>query len=684
MLQFAKAPALFSRAGLVLFLLQISLFVFALKPFHYGLWYQVEPMMLAVYVLSALVALWLSVGASRGWLVCLRPLHPLLLCMLAWVGWQCLATAFASLPLLSWFGTPSLGEGAAYHLAILLSFLVASALWRNTAYQKIIMALAAFNLVVMVCLHIDFDAMCNPSEYVMQEFVDVTAAGNWTEYLAFPTAYLWIAFMATSRVRTPARYVGIVLICATVITYIADNEAARMLLRPVILWGGVLLLIHLIFRPRWLVPGKIWRTLGVLGCLLCFVWLIISQQSEWLICPNRSLSTRALLNQVAVNAFENNPMRLIIGEGWGRFSDDLPKYALVDGVYAFKNGAIALNWKLVQGNAFHVHNTPMEVVLSLGLPGLLLWLSLPMAVIITVARRKFWWAIPMLLGITTLQSFWFSLPLVMGFQVLSWVALASGWRRHIQSEQILVLRRWGTYLGVLLAALMTWSATEQLKGIQYGQRLSTAIKFGSAEGFSEEWLLEDAKRGGVRFVDSALFHSGIVGEHVSTGELTQRDIEWYQLLAKTAHTLAMSPHATAHEVYLNMFMHNMVFMVVDDTAFRTIKPWAKQTMEDAVMRSVKVVPEREDMIAAFLYSLEGFTAGDSRHATQILNTILAIAPNHRSALWLMGQELMKNPATQEEGRAMIKRAVELGVERVFPVTREELRAAQQLTAPAHY
>jgi hypothetical protein len=95
-----------------------------------------------------------------------------------------------------------------------------------------------------------------------------------------------------------------------------------------------------------------------------------------------------------------------------------------------------------------------------------------------------------------------------------------------------------------------------------------------------------------------------------------------------------------------------------------LKPRIKTDLVDAIIRISKKAPLREDYIAPFLMSLDGFTNGNRENQREILQNILKVAPEHRSALWLLG--------TIENNDEMKKQAIDSGVDRVYPVTDIEL------------
>jgi hypothetical protein len=83
----ATPNRIYHYIGLVLMGVHLSLFLFGLPNFQYGIWNQTEPVQVALYALTMLACIWLAVGIARGWLE-MQPLHPMLVVLLGWIGWQ--------------------------------------------------------------------------------------------------------------------------------------------------------------------------------------------------------------------------------------------------------------------------------------------------------------------------------------------------------------------------------------------------------------------------------------------------------------------------------------------------------------------------------------------------------------------------------------------------------------------
>ena len=160
MFQFAQGFFIFRRVGVLLLMLQLCLFVYGLPPFHLGIWLQTEPALVAMFGLGALNAVWLLYGVARGALVQQR--SPVLFhVLLAWVAWQVLVTGFAFTPYRSWFGPVEMGEGACWHLSMVLLVMLAYPLWQVPRYRVVLLVWAACIISTEALLHVLFNKRDN-------------------------------------------------------------------------------------------------------------------------------------------------------------------------------------------------------------------------------------------------------------------------------------------------------------------------------------------------------------------------------------------------------------------------------------------------------------------------------------------------------------------------------------------
>lgn len=664
MLRFFTASEWFRKSGLFLLSLQLLLFFLCLYPFHAGTWFQTEPAMVGMFAFSSLTSLWLGVGIFRGWLRLERDIHPVLYALIAWAGFQLVGLLSADNSLRAWFGVPQTGEGGAWQIMLLLCVLLIMPLWEELHYKKIILRVATFSLCVMTWLHFNHEVLCKP--WIDNYYADNPfAPANWPDYLPFIAGWLWIAYASVPALRTPKKHFAMVLLFGLVLL-IGQNSSARALMFPALIFSGIIWRLQISYKKiHNFIANKTLKKLAILGIIIPLFWVVISQQQNIFSCKSSSLAERAIFNQIAVNALKHEPMRLVVGGGWGRFNDDAFKYGMVDGLYAYKNGEFLPNSPTITDSVFHPHNQPMAALLALGVIGFLLLISLPILAILPLRRTLFWWCVPILVALTAITNLWFVIPQVMAFEALGLTALCAG--RPARLRETMTLPRWLTGIFVVLAVVFAISAVQQKNMMDYGQRFKNILDEDANQAGIVEWAEQDIARGGERLSEGVIYFAENIITKANAGTITENDKNWYRNFLEIMEKAASSPQAGARLAMLQTRISMMVFSVSKPSILDSLKPQVKEHFVDSIVRVSKAAPQREDFTAPFLVNLDGFTNGDVQKQQDILEQIIAVAPNHRSALWLLGGIYEKSEATKEQGQEMKKRAVELGVERVFPI-----------------
>ena len=669
MIIFYSANLWFRHCGLILLCLQLLLFVVCLQSFHAGTWFQTEPAMMVMFALGALNALWLAVGIAKKWLAIERQIHPLLYGLLAWSGWQFIVLLAAPNPIRSWLGFPQLGEGGAWQIMLLLSVALAMPLWQFGNYKKIILSVATLALSIMAALHFNPEVFCNRrlDNYGID---NPKAPANWPDYLPFIAGWLWIAYASAPSIRTPFRHGWMIIIFCTVLL-IGQNSSARAMIFPILIGSSLIWWLQLMRnRPRWITNfiavNKTWKMLSLIAIFLPLGFIIISQKQSLFHCKNSSLAERAIYNQVSIAALADNPTRLLTGNGWGNFSDDMFKYGLVDGLTSFQDGNFLPNSLWLYNGVFHPHSQPAEALLATGIIGFLIFIILPILAILPLRKSLFWWCAPVFIALNAMGNLWFLLPQVMAFQALGLAALCAGRPARIQA--IKALPCWLSGICAALVLLLTASSYEQLNIIRYGERLKMIMQEDPNQQGIVDFIMQDMPRGGERMVEGIMYFAGDIAAKTNNNSVSENDRDWYRNFLEIAHNAALNPESNIGLMKLEPELTMLLFKLPQASLLDSLKPQAKAGLSDSLIRFSARYPQREDYIAPFLASLEDFTSNDPIKQREILENILKVAPNHRSALWLLG--------TMDENIEMKKRAVKLGVQRVYPVTEEEISPYQ--------
>lgn len=660
-------------AGLAILGLQFFLFVFGLPPFQMGIWFQTEPTLVALYVLAVANVIWLGVGYLKRYLSLERP-HALWICLIAWVVWQWIVTLYASSAWRSWFGAAEIGLGAAWHTALLLCSLLCAVFWQNPRYRRIILFAAVTAVFIQCTMH-----WINAGE--PEEMMPWRPA-RWPDYLAFIGAYMWIAAMAAGYGKKADMVCLLILFTYTVL-YFASNMTGTVLVALAML--ATTLMPYPGFKRfrKWLKPSQHWRRFAMLACFLPFLWIAFSAGAPYLPLNNQdsmastfsdnddSMGARVLLNRIALSALAHEPARGIFGAGWSNFTNDSYSHALVDDVRAYENGIRKSNALHVNGSAFHSHSEPLEVLLALGLPGLMLWFAFPLIIIRRLPNELFWQTIPMLVAVVCLYYFWFVLPQVMAYQAIAIAALAAATQPASEARKLQNRRMYLAILEIVFLA-MAFTAYGQFQAMRYSEKIHYTPRDESADIQNVEWLTQDLARGGDRLRvggENFFLWAWDVDYGSEEGEYHPA---WHNNFLEAAQIMADDPSVGPRSQMLLLWMQQKLLLDYSGPTHDYLRTTATRGIKSSVMLLAKAAPMREDLAAIFLMNLSDYTKGNISEQVQILTDILKIYPGHRSALWLLGHIYLTEPKYKEEGEEMIRRAVAAGVDRVYPIANAEL------------
>ncbi len=671
MLKLNQAPDFFRLSGVFLLCVQLFSFVFALYPFQFGTWFNTEPSMVALFSLGALSSLWIYSGIRKNWLVAERPVHPLLYVLAAWVLWQVAMLPFAENHFRSVFGIPNTGEGIAWHILLVILTLFAMPLWADIRHKKIILAIAASSMCVMTYMHFNPVIFCGKLQNYIENNPDTPA--NWPDYLAFIAVYIWIIFASSQSLHTRRSYLAILTICAATILF-SINRMAHYFLPVMFLATGIMLFLRVLCgKPKmisYLVKlDSLPKIIGIIGIFVPLYFVFLSQYPEKFPCKSGSLETRAVFNQIAVAKIRNEPLSLITGRGWGGFADEMFKYGMVDGIYSFKDGEYAPNFMWLTGTAFHSHNQPMEALLSFGVIGFLLFMAIPIAAFFPLRRALFWWCAPSLIGLSAVSVTWFVLPQVLPFQALAYAALCAGRKAAIRKHYN--FPRVFSSLAIIMVMFFAVCAWQQVVMINYGERLKYIMSENPDKEGVLEFMAEDLPRGGERLAAAIYYFREVILAKIAGGMATDNDRDWYRNFWLLIHNAAISPDAGLNIIRLNIELSILPFQIIQDSPLDALKPEIKKTLLDSILRISKAAPQREEIAAPYFISLDGVTGGDIEKQIDILKQVLSVAPDHRSALWLLGgiYEQSKDSEMQKKGLEMKQKAILLGVDKVYPVVK---------------
>ncbi|EWY41509.1 hypothetical protein N825_27840 [Skermanella stibiiresistens SB22] len=665
-------------AGLIVSL-SFLIFIPALKPFAFGVWYQSEPVVAALLAAGAAATLCLAFMAATGHRVAGAVTHPLTLVTLAISLWSMIASLATPLPARSLMGPPQTGEGALWYAALAALTALALAVWPIRAIRRAIVGSATVTGLILMGLNI--------SEPIGSPWRPVV----WPEFAAVLGLFVIVIVAGDSGIRWPAplrkRLAGIPMAGPTLLRLTRDSGPLRALV-AVGLGGAIVATsqnktamgIAVVAIPALLALSPLvrnrrhWRALAMLAALGSTIavpagmyWLGTQKGLE-------SPLSRTEMIEVAFRALRSDPMLLAHGTGWGAFNDVLFRY--LDEVRDVR--AVTETWQQslenTGGGAFHTHDTYLEALLSTGLPGALLVLALPITAILCARRRSDGLVCAVWVAIAGLMAAWFTLPIAVPFQAVAFAATAGGARRRDGPVPWLATRVAGR-------SLMTGAALAVALALAAGSALTLRVAFDSErllavlrEGRGPTpdlppHLISDGGQGGAHLWWIALDLTHDLAAKGERGQpLTANEVFWFEALMRAVDRHIADLPSSMRLKSLSLIMRDELATKMGDPQLDRLREWEIPAWGQKLHALLDQMPNRVDLSVPFLDLLVNSNNGPV--AIRVGNELLARNPDDPVALWFTGVAMAATPEWGNLGQARLLRAADTGIERVLPLSPE--------------
>ena len=671
----ASAARLASAMVLISFLF---MFCLGFSPFAYGIWFQAEPISVGLLTLGAaagLCLLLLDLTGHRVWPVFREP--PLL-CLLGLILWSAVVSPLHDFPARSWFGTPEIGEGIFAFLASLMLAALAWVLWPYPAIRRVL-ALAAVAAAVTIG---GLNAMLPIGSPWRPQLL-----GAFGGTVGPATALVVLGVMP--RLNRRAQFFAFL---AGLPAVLFSQSKAALLLYCVFapLTALLLLRVHLRWRPR---RRRQVLTLAPLlavtsFALLAAIGMVLPPIDVYAYLPPHladpllhftsagatgidlfySLRSRALLALAGLSALQAHPLAWLTGFGWGSYNSLLYRHTFIAGVHGFQDGVWNPNWEGVGAGAFHVHSDPLEALFSAGLPAAVLYLSFLCAIVWRSRRAMLPFAAIGWFMIAGLLSTWYPSLLNDPFLMLAIAACCAPWR-PAPLRPTAPLRTLGWQIAcIAAAAVLTFGARATAADAIAGGRLLAALnRQNPAELPAFQHLPPDHGRGGVHLWWAALNYVYFIDSRLSQGQKpTEAQALWYARLLQEADQWTAEGRAGVRLAALTVAMRNDLAANDAGTSLAPLRQSALPAWNAAVVGLIRRAPDRTDVAVP---DLAWLTAGRQYMAIlSLCGQIFAIHPGDRVCLWYSGVALITDPGSQQAAFVDLRRALDMNVGDVAPVT----------------
>jgi len=665
-------PRYFSVCGQALALILMSMALFGFQPFYFGYW-NAEPITLAMFAVSALSALWLGIGISLGWVrLTFARGNLLLYAWVGWIGWQAIGTVFAASPWRSWFGPPEQSEGLAWFICVGISMLQLSVLWHSERFRRLLIGHGYCLLFALALLHFMGDADNNIiAGLIFPHMPDELFASwvpfVWPDYLGAMAIWWWLGCMLTFPNLSLGKLTGICF--GMFFILIASSNHGAMLIAS---YAMLITLIVRLMKARTRLFARVstaWRVLAMAGLLFPILWLLatpflpVNYKGD----VSQSLPTRILMGHVSLHAVAEEPTRLLFGEGWGQYEDDFFKAGLIRDVRVYDEGKHRPNWDMIRGYNYHSHNMAAEALLSFGLLGMVLWLLLPMIAVRRLPDEHFWNIVPMLVASRVIAGLWFALPQSMPYQALSWFLLI---RMQPSTGSRPLHKQACAAASLIVSAALAWSAWAQYDAIRYNMRMADPFGARTGHAVTAEYMKEDIRRGGdrLRTYFIALNKRMVANKQA----VEEKHITLYSQYLDAMEALAADPRTGAYNASSLLYGYNALISNIRNPIYHGLQSRISAHYHEQALAHTRRAPQREDIIAPYLLAMVNMKDDDLLMA--LVQELLAINPGHRSALWVGGQVLSTKPGFEVQGKEMMKAALALGADRIYPIRTSDIEA----------
>ncbi len=651
--------------GITALSLFLSLFIvfLALPPFHTGVWFQSEPVIIGLHIVSAIacagVTLLILSNRTRYFYIIKHPfvLFP------AFLGiWSVLVSPFASVPVLSWLGYPCQGEGILWYFD--LASLIAAGIGVNE-YSGIRRGIAWISTAAAWTV------------------TGLTIYGNfrhpawqWSpywfpDYIAFYGIFAIIILTTYIRPDSFMAQAGC-LSAGGGIVVLSDNRAAILLSLILIplTWGMLSYLRQRqkrfvrLYAAGPIIAIPIFLTVGISLYEIHRTETHPKKQIQ-----SDSLSSRSLQNRVIFLSFQDKPSALFTGYGWGHYADQLIAYANQDAVFLNAEGPERLD--SLDREYFHSHNDFAEALLSSGVIGMLLLWGLLISLPFCCKDSQIALAGTSAVLTAGLSAVWFQLPGSLPFMALAFAGFQNRKEEYkvplsgFAAGTVILI---SVFLIQIYAVTITCYQSIKVRNIVL-EKISYPDKMLS---LTSDDLVAYAGPGGVHF--TRIFLRMLVNARINHG----RDIS--SLLFKffnAQEQLFQSDKKMSLRFYSSGILARgeLAFSISHPDFLKYFADWREQ-----LDLFLKLAPHRTDM--ASLYLLWLFREQKEVEMLDIANQIFEKDSKDPVGLFFSGLALAAKPDGKEIGLKRMRESIDRGIERIMPL--DSQLKQQILSATAGY
>jgi hypothetical protein len=330
-------------------------------------------------------------------------------------------------------------------------------------------------------------------------------------------------------------------------------------------------------------------------------------------------------------------------------------------------------WDALNRADFHSHNALADALAGGGLPATLLALALPAVVPLMAPRRLLAAAVALAVMLGLTQAFWFQMPVTPPYMMLAFAGLCP----HLRRPRVLRPSPRLMAGGFALAAILLFAAASAVLHIAVAGREAAEANLAARPPVPAgpcAPILDDLGRGDEHFVWLYRQQANRLLEDVRAGRTPAP-----AAVARMRRYLCRAGERARRGAGRRLLVADAIIrgdMVFGVGAHApTLTASAAAGWPRALDRVLAVAPKRTDLLVAWFF----WQLGRGGEAAILARTqrLLARQPDDAVALWFSGLALLKDPTQHTEGMARLRRALDNGVARIFPVDRKTIEAVRR-------
>lgn len=598
------------------------LFLLTLPPFQTGIWIDCESVIVGAYFLYALLGACLLMRKNLE-----RPNGITVLFFM--FGLLSFAVAFwAENAQFHWYGAPTLGEGTFMFLGLgVLSLSMQTVLAHNQerilAYSSIVAVLVAASLCVL-----------NHPIY------GIVMNADWTPYAfnAFLAQMAIACFAAIIVLPKAARFIALVIMGAI---YISANKTAAI-------FGvlGIVVVFLAGYLPR---PEKIykWSVLFLPAGILLFVLSLDSEVGGIF----SSLYSRKVNILVYLNAWQQNPLSLLWGHGWGAYYNFLQRCLPSLPVSLYEKTNWNPNWDGIDRLDFHCMHQGLESLFALGVLGLIVYYWLIFQPFRSQKPQVLWPLVFLGTWLFTAQtSTWFTMPTLWPFALFFFNVVTRNDAKSFVSlpaKPIVFVTVIGSIISGTIVGQSALDYAAPQSSLFYK---STQRKFLPLTGRAKPYALQG-------------FHMG--HEWIAMSN----DLARSSLKIKKKILNQLDQFLQPEDVSIMLNVGLIRFLNSFKSDYNKLKPSYRDKLEkhwSAINYTIiRDYPERLDLL--FEYGTFLLKTGQLRKFQYWLENLKTVNPDHCIVLWLQGIYYAQEKQDIRSAVPFFMKAMQKGVDRWIPI-----------------